>query len=282
VEEPVKYEEVLGKVEALYHYFKAGQYKQAAPFRLAKYFLRWGLHDLHLEMWEQVRNYLMGKDLADCYYYLGRIYKARREYLKALKFFLKSKRILNQILLTLCSTTLLALMLRIFTFIANPVIVGIELIVGFIIFPFFDITKISEKSWFVRRGMTCTLIAFTILFGGSNAPPIFKHLFIGPTWERRFSQESEETLPRYLELLKEEIHGRDKELKEKVEREEEKSLVDHFVFFTKPPYPRDRIPKEISVKSSLNNTKIGLYILDVYNEKDVALASKIDKIGKKL
>ena len=54
VAEPVSYEQVLGEVEASYHHWMAGNYKEAAPFRLGQYFLRWGLHDLHLEMWERV------------------------------------------------------------------------------------------------------------------------------------------------------------------------------------------------------------------------------------
>ncbi len=97
VAEPVSYEQVLGEVEASYHHWMAGNYEEAAPFRLAKYFLRWGLHDLHLGMWERVKEHLKGKQLTFCYTGFGMIYQARGEYEKALEYFLRSEEIFKKL-----------------------------------------------------------------------------------------------------------------------------------------------------------------------------------------
>ncbi len=92
-EEPASYDQALGQVQASYHYFRAGQPSEAAPFRLSKHFLRWGLDELHLEMWRRVRDRLEGKDLATFYNQMGLIYRAQRDYDEALDYFLETERI---------------------------------------------------------------------------------------------------------------------------------------------------------------------------------------------
>ena len=96
-EEPASYDQVLAQVEASYHYFRATQYASAAPFRLSKYFLRWGLHELHLEMWERVRDHLGGKELSTCYNQLGLIYRAQRKYDEALECYLETEKIAKEV-----------------------------------------------------------------------------------------------------------------------------------------------------------------------------------------
>ena len=97
VEEPVSYDQVLGEVEASNHHFMAGEYKQAAPFRLSKYFLRWGVRELHLEMWKRLEKHLGGRDLATCCNEIGLIYDARGEYGKALEYYHQSEAILKEV-----------------------------------------------------------------------------------------------------------------------------------------------------------------------------------------
>ena len=93
IEEPVNYDQVLGEVEASHHHFMAREYEQAAPFRLSQYFLRWGVRELHLEMWQRVEKHLEGRDLALCYNEIGLIYDARGEYDEALEYYRQSEEI---------------------------------------------------------------------------------------------------------------------------------------------------------------------------------------------
>ncbi len=92
-QEPESYDQVLDQVKASYHYFKAGQPAKANPLRLSKYFLRWGLDDLHLAMWLRIRDQLTGEDLSTCYNQIGLIYRAQRNYDEALDCFLETERI---------------------------------------------------------------------------------------------------------------------------------------------------------------------------------------------
>ena len=97
LKEPVSRDQVLGEVEASYHHFMGRQYEKAAPFRLSKYFLRWGLHDLHMQMWERVQDHLEGRKLANCTNSMGLIYAAQGEYDKALESYRKSEKIRQEV-----------------------------------------------------------------------------------------------------------------------------------------------------------------------------------------